>query len=63
MKDIWDELRARLSMPHSNIRDYDGVFLMYIILDSVVDALSPLSDAYRHRLVFLQQELKQQRYG
>lgn len=55
--DLWAPVFARLAREGSNIRNSDGSYLMYAILDTVVDHAFPVLENYAERLEKLEDEI------
>jgi magnesium transporter len=53
--DIWGTLRERLAKPDSRIRKGDASYLLYAVLDTVVDSGFPVLEAYGERLEQLEE--------
>ncbi len=45
-----DEIRRRLDNPHTRVRQHDASFLLYVLIDALVDRFFPLLDASSERL-------------
>src|SRR5690349_20535215 len=48
--DIWGPLRARIGIPNSRIQQSDATYLLYSVLDTVVDYDFPILEKYGERL-------------
>ncbi|MEM6392893.1 MAG: magnesium/cobalt transporter CorA [Planctomycetota bacterium] len=48
--DCWDAIRERLQKAGTKLRGQDGSFLLYALLDAVVDAYFPVLEHYSDRL-------------
>jgi magnesium transporter len=48
--DIWEPIRRRLVMPGSQLRRHDASFLLYALLDAIVDHGFPILESYGERL-------------
>lgn len=48
--DVWDPIRQRISTKGSRIRNNDASFLMYSLLDSIIDQFFPLLESFGDRL-------------
>ncbi len=48
--DIWDPIRARINVKGSRLRGGDASFLMYTLLDAIVDHIFPVLERYGDRL-------------
>ncbi len=44
--DVWGPLRKRLQTPGSKVRECDGGFLLYSMLDAIIDHLFPIIEHY-----------------
>ena len=55
--DVFDEIRRRLATPGSRIRQNDVSFLLYSLLDAVVDTLFPILERYSNRLEKLERRV------
>ncbi len=55
--DVWDGVRYRLETLGSRLRQHDTSFLMYALLDAVVDGFFPVLEHYSDRLDLLEQEI------
>ena len=47
--DVWDTVRARLKKPTSRFRQYGTPYLLYALLDAIVDHIFPLLDSFIER--------------
>lgn len=47
---VWDPIEARLKKPGSRVRGADGSYLLYALLDTIVDHSFPLMERYAERL-------------
>jgi magnesium/cobalt transport protein CorA len=54
---IWDELNRRLTIPYSKLRHNDAKFLMYAVLDVIVDQITSVVDTITESLMDLEDEL------
>ncbi len=52
--DIWDPIRQRLNTKGSRLRTGDASFLVYSLLDAIVDHVFPVLEAYGDRLESLE---------
>lgn len=52
--DIWDPIRQRLNSKGSRLRGGDASFLVYSLLDAIVDHVFPVLEAYGDRLESLE---------
>jgi magnesium transporter len=48
--DIWDPIRVRINSPGSRLRSGDASFLLYTLLDAIVDHIFPVLEHYGDRL-------------
>lgn len=48
--DIWGALRGRIGIPNSRIQQSDATYLLYTVLDTVVDHDFPILEKYGERL-------------
>lgn len=48
--DVWDPIRRRLQNPSSQLRRADASFLLYSLLDAIVDHCFPILEFYGERL-------------
>jgi magnesium transporter len=48
--DVWDPIRRRLNQPGSQLRRHDASFLLYALLDAIVDHGFPILESYGDRL-------------
>jgi len=48
--DIWDPIRTRINSKGSRVRTGDASFLVYTLLDAIVDHIFPVLEAYGDRL-------------
>ncbi len=55
--DVWKALRTRIANPTSRLRANDASFLLYAILDGVVDACFPILERFGDRLETLDAEI------
>jgi magnesium transporter len=54
---LFDPIRQRLNTPGSRLRNNDASFLMYAILDTLVDNLFPILESYSDRLEELEAQI------
>ncbi|CCI49768.1 unnamed protein product [Albugo candida] len=54
---IWDELNHRLTIPYSKLRHNDAKFLLYAVLDVIVDQVTTVMDSITEILITLEDEL------
>ena len=47
--DLWDPIRQRLQSKNSRLRDNDASFLMYSLMDAIVDRCFPILEIYSDR--------------
>ena len=57
---IWDIIKGRLRESYSKLRNGDATFLLYSLLDIIVDEISPIMNAYGARLMLLELQLTKQ---
>ncbi|MBI1176812.1 magnesium/cobalt transporter CorA [bacterium] len=55
--DVWDPIRQRLEKPASRLRLQDTSYLLYALLDAVVDHCFPILEKYGDELDRLEEEL------
>lgn len=55
--DLWDIVVDRMKESYSKLRQSDATFLVYSILDALVDQLSPIMNAYGAQLILLDLQL------
>jgi magnesium transporter len=55
--DVWDPIRKRLQKPGSRLRTLDVSYLLYTLLDAVVDHCFPILESYSDRLEELELEI------
>ncbi len=55
--DVWDPIRQRLQKPGSRLRQYDASYILYALLDAVVDHCFPLLEQYGELLEDLEDEV------
>jgi magnesium transporter len=55
--DVWDPIRRRLSKSGSHLRRHDASFLLYALLDAIVDHCFPILESYGDRLEKLEEEV------
>ncbi len=48
--DVWEPIRRRLKQPGSQLRRHDASFLLYALLDAIVDHCFPILESYGDRL-------------
>jgi magnesium transporter len=48
--DIWDPIRTRISKPSARIRQLDASYLLYALIDAIVDHCFPVLEHYGDRL-------------
>ena len=48
--DVWDAVRQRMNAKGSRLRNHDASFLMYSLLDAIVDHCYPILESYGERL-------------
>jgi len=52
--DVWDPIRERIDLPTSRLRNQDASYLVYTLLDAVVDHCYPILEKYSERLEVLE---------
>ncbi len=57
--DVWDLVRDRISRDGSALREHDASFLMYALLDAIVDSCFPVMDHLAERLEEMEVEVLQ----
>jgi len=55
--DVWDPIRQRLQKPGSRLRTYDASYLLYALLDAVVDHCFPILESYGELLEEMEHEV------
>jgi magnesium transporter len=55
--DVWDPIRKRLNNAGSHLRRHDASFLLYALLDAIVDHCFPILESYGDRLEKLEEEV------
>jgi magnesium transporter len=55
--DVWDPIRRRLNKAGSQLRRHDASFLLYSLLDAIVDHCFPILESYGDRLESLETEV------
>jgi magnesium/cobalt transport protein CorA len=60
--DIWTELNRRLAVPYSKLRHNDAKFLVYSVLDVIVDQVTGVVDSITDCLIDLESQLDQERH-
>jgi magnesium transporter len=55
--DVWDPIRQRLQKPGSRLRNMDITYLLYALLDAVVDHCFPILESYGELLDQLETEI------
>ncbi|ETL99349.1 magnesium and cobalt transporter CorA [Phytophthora nicotianae] len=60
--DIWTELNRRLAVPYSKLRHNDAKFLVYSVLDVIVDQVTSVVDSITECLIALENQLEQERH-
>ncbi len=58
--DVWDPLRQRIQAPGSRLRSNDASFLVYSLLDAIVDHCFPLLEYYGDRIEDVEASVLQQ---
>jgi magnesium transporter len=57
--DVWDLVRERISRDGSALREHDASFLMYALLDAIVDSCFPVMDYLADQLEEMETEVLQ----
>ncbi|CEG47607.1 magnesium and cobalt transporter [Plasmopara halstedii] len=60
--DIWTELNRRLAVPYSKLRHNDANFLVYSVLDVIVDQFTSVVDSVTECLIALENQLEVERH-
>jgi len=55
--DVWDPIRQRIEKPGSRLRLHDASYLLYALLDAVVDHCFPILEAYGETLEELEKQV------
>jgi magnesium transporter len=55
--DIWDPIRSRIAKPGSRFRDLDASYLLYALIDAIVDHCYPVLEHYGDRLEDLEDQV------
>jgi magnesium transporter len=55
--DVWDPIRKRLATPGSRLRNGDASFLVYSLVDAIVDQCFPILERYGDRLEELEDQI------
>ncbi|HEY7368516.1 MAG TPA: magnesium/cobalt transporter CorA [Thermoanaerobaculia bacterium] len=55
--DVWDPVRQRLAAPSSRIRRMDASYLLYALIDAIVDHVFPVMEHYGEKLENLEEEV------
>lgn len=58
--DIWNELNRRLAVPYSKLRHNGAKFLVYAVLDVIVDQVTSVVDSITDCLIELENQLDQE---
>ena len=58
-ENVFARVRKELQVSYSRLRSQNGLFLMYTILDVLVDGLSPVIDALERHMVALRIEVRE----
>jgi magnesium transporter len=58
--DVWDPIRQRLERVGSRLRTSDASYLLYALLDAVVDHCFPILESYGDKLEVLEHEMLEQ---
>lgn len=56
--DVWDPIRQRLATPGTRLRNNDASFLLYALIDAIVDHCFPILDQYCDRIEQLEDALR-----
>lgn len=59
---LWTELNRRLTVPYSKLRHNDANFLVYSVLDVIVDQVTSVVDSITECLIALENQLEQERH-
>lgn len=62
LSNIWQELNRRLNIPYSKLRHNDAKFLIYAVLDVIVDQVTNVIDSITESLMELEDELERCRH-
>jgi len=60
--DVWDPIRERIAKPGSRLRTNDASFLVYALLDALVDFYYPVLERYGERLDDLEEQIHTARH-
>jgi magnesium transporter len=55
--DLWNPIRQRIQTKGSRLRDNDASFLMYSLLDAIIDRCFPILEAYGERMEGIEDRL------
>ena len=55
--DVWEPVRERIANPKSRFQERGPGYLLYALLDAVVDALFPLLDDYAERIDLIEDQI------
>lgn len=55
--DVWDSVRKRIEKPTSRFRKYGTPYLVYALIDAIVDHIFPLLETYFERIQKLEEEI------
>lgn len=62
LSNIWQELNRRLNIPYSKLRHNDAKFLIYAVLDVIVDQVTNVIDSITESLMELEDELEKYKH-
>jgi magnesium transporter len=57
--DVWDIVRQRIAAPNSRLRRADASYLLYALIDAIVDHVFPVMEHYGERLEDLEEAVLQ----
>lgn len=55
--DLWDPVRKRIEMPHGRMRKLGTPYLLYALIDALVDQFFPILEHYEEPLESLEQDI------
>jgi magnesium transporter len=55
--DVWDPVRQRIASPNSRLRRMDASYLLYALIDAIVDHVFPVLEHYGERLENLEEQV------
>jgi magnesium transporter len=55
--DVWDQVRQRLASSNSRLRRMDASYLLYALIDAIVDHVFPVMEHYGEKLENLEEEV------